>query len=77
VNVCETTNSLTFWTADIHDGTRIDLPTALASMGHKVIVAGIKRWATPYPFVWNMTGMNVYENLLLRFEKSMPLTPHL
>ena len=63
VNVCETATSLTFWTSDVHDGTRIDLPTALASMGHKVILAGSKRWKTPYPFVMNMTGINVYENI--------------
>ena len=60
---CETATSLTFWTSDMHDGTRIDLPSALASMGHKVILAGRKRWKTPYPFVMNMTGISVYERL--------------
>ena len=36
------TKSLTFWTSDLHDGTRIDIPSALVSMGHKVILAGNK-----------------------------------
>ena len=74
---CETTTLLTFWTSDMHDGTHIDLPSALASMGHKVILAGRKRWKTPYPFVINTIGISVYERpsaeILGRYQKYLTL----
>ena len=39
---CEpSSKSLIFWTADLHDGTRMDVPT-LATQNHKVILGGIK-----------------------------------
>ena len=42
---------LNFWTSDIHNGTRIDLPTVLSQLGQGVTVAGFKREANPYPEV--------------------------
>ena len=68
---CKLTTSLTFWTSDLHDGTRIDMTSALSSMGHNVIVAGLKGYRSPYPYVFNMTGVNVYTRL------SVPITEHL
>ena len=64
-NICDInlTTSLTFWTSDLDDGTRIDIPSALVSMGHKVILAGNKRRNTPYPFVLQRNGFSVYEKL--------------
>ena len=64
-DTCDTnlTTPLTFWTSDLHDGTRIDIPSALVSMGHKVILAGSKRRFTPYPFVLQRNGFSVYERL--------------
>ena len=63
LDVCETTASLTFWTSDLHDGTRLDIPSALASMGHSVILAGHKQAASPYPFVFQRKGFSVYKRL--------------
>ena len=40
---------LTFWTSDIHDGTRLDYPSIWSHLGHKVVVASSKRMRTPYP----------------------------
>ncbi len=54
-DTCSTTKSITFWTSDLHDGSRIDMSSVLASLGHKVIVAGIKRNQTPYPLCFSHT----------------------
>ena len=64
-DTCDTnlTTPLTFWTSDLHDGTRIDIPSALVGMGHKVILAGFKQRFTPYPFVLKRNGFSVYERL--------------
>ena len=60
---CKVTKPLTFWTSDLHDGTRIDMTSALSSMGHKVLVAGHKGYNSPYPYVFNMPGVSVYTRL--------------
>ena len=39
----------TFWTSDLHDGTRIDVPSTLMSMGHRFLNMGHKRLGGPYP----------------------------
>ena len=46
-----TTNFRTFWTSDLHDGSRIDVPSLLRHLGHRVIVAGVKGNRGPYPDV--------------------------
>ena len=43
--------TVTFWTADLHDGTRIDVPSTLMSMGHHVLNMGHKKMQGPYPNV--------------------------
>ena len=60
---CKVSKSLTFWTSDLHDGTRIDMPSALSSLGQKVVLAGHKKQSSPYPFVLNMKGISVYTKL--------------
>ena len=55
--------SLTFWTSDLHDGARLDMPSALVSFGHQVMLAGHKGTDTPYPDVFRRNGMNVYTHL--------------
>ena len=61
-DVCKDTK-LTFWTSDLHDGTRLDIPSALVSMGHKVILAGHKQASSPYPYVFQRKGFTVYKHL--------------
>ena len=60
---CETSRSLTFWTADLHDGTRMDMPSVLGSLGHKVILAGHKGSHMPYPVMEQVKGISVYGRL--------------
>jgi hypothetical protein len=57
---CSVNVHRTFWTSDLHDGTRIDLPSVLAYMGHTVIVAGRKGNLTPYPEVFERRGFEIY-----------------
>ena len=61
-DVCKDT-TLTFWTSDLHDGTRLDIPSALVSMGHKLILAGHKQASSPYPYVFQRKGFTVYKHL--------------
>ena len=61
-DVCKDT-TLTFWTSDLHDGTRLDIPSALVSMGHKVILAGHKQVSSPYPSMLQRKGFTVYNHL--------------
>ena len=39
-----------FWTADMHDGTRLDTASVLASLGQNVVVAGTKGNSSPFGF---------------------------
>ena len=57
--MCKTDRSLSFWTSDLHDGCRIDTPSVLASLGHKVTVSGLKD-SGPYPSVFKMKGISQY-----------------
>lgn len=43
--------NLTFWTSDLHDGSRTDLPATLTAQGYSVVLAGIKGASVPYPIV--------------------------
>ena len=63
IGVCTVTKPLTFWTSDLHDGTRIDMTSALSYMGHNVRVAGHKGNNSPYPYVFSMPGVSVYTRL--------------
>ena len=56
---CEIKSSLTFWTSDLHDGTRIDMPSVLANLGQNTIVSGTKS-NSPYPFVFKMDHISQY-----------------
>ncbi len=55
---CTTDNRLTFWSFDVHDGSRIDMPSLFARLGHKTIVAGIKDDGSP--FVLEREGVSTY-----------------
>lgn len=43
---------LTFWTSDLHDGTRADVTSLLSRNGHIVIPGGHKMQNGPYPEAW-------------------------
>ena len=60
---CRVDKKLTFWTSDLHDGSRLDVPSLLQSMGHKVVIAGIKKGTSPYPYVFDRDGIEIYDNL--------------
>jgi hypothetical protein len=45
----ETSLSKTFWTSDLHDGTRLDFTTMLMQLGHTVRNMGHKGSSSPYP----------------------------
>ena len=55
-------NSLTFWTSDIHFATQLDQPSLLGSLGHKVQLAIAMRF-NRNPFVFSMKGMHLYDRL--------------
>ncbi|XP_052223025.1 uncharacterized protein LOC127838925 [Dreissena polymorpha] len=55
--------NVTFWTSDLHDGTRLDSPSLLASLGQRFVVAGYKRRQTPYPAVFDRPGFIVPEKI--------------
>lgn len=55
---------LTFWTSDLHDGCRLDIPTTLDFLGQKTIIAGIKRNETPYPEVFRKPHIDAYSGRL-------------
>ncbi len=57
---CTTDKRLTFWTSDLQDGSRIGIPSQLASLGHRTVVAGIKGNRTPYPSVFRREGISTY-----------------
>lgn len=40
---------VSFWTSDLHDGTRLDIPTLLAGLGQNITLAGTKEAKIPYP----------------------------
>eukprot|EP00956_Cyclotella_meneghiniana_P022062 scaffold41048_cov24-Cyclotella_meneghiniana.AAC.1 len=76
---CPGVPKLTIWTSDVHDGTRIDIPTMLADLGMKVILGGHKRSRGPYPEVFETEGVSVYDgelgSLINRYKThSWPLT---
>ena len=53
------TKPLTFWFSDLHDGTRVDHPSILLDLGHKVIMAGSKSGHTIAPWVFERSGLQV------------------
>ena len=60
---CTSTEHYTFWNSDRHDGSRIDMPVLLSSLGHKVTIAGKKQNKSAYSFVFERPGIKVYHNL--------------
>ncbi len=59
-DTCKTTKKITFWTSDMHDGTRTSIPSLLAKLGHNSILAGAKLAEGPYPFVFEMKEVNLH-----------------
>ena len=60
---CSNTQHFKFWNSDRHDGSRIDMPSVLATLGHKVVLAGKKQNKSSYSYVFNRPGITVYNNL--------------
>ena len=60
---CEPPETLTFWTSDLHDGSRSDVPTILATQGHNVILGGLKRSFLPNKHVLDFKGISVSKNM--------------
>ena len=60
---CMVSRSLTFWTSDIHDGSRMDTTSVLSGMGQKVIVASAKGGSAPYPKALELSGVSVNTQL--------------
>ena len=56
---CEASKPLTFWTSDMHDGTRAHMASVLSSLGHKVLLLEKKEYF-PYQFVYEMKGVSQY-----------------
>ena len=62
--VCQTEcNNITFWTSDIHWGTRLDQPTFLGDLGQRVLIAIAKKKGYRNPFVWKMNGIHLYRRI--------------
>ena len=60
---CKTSRSLTFWTSDLHNGTRMDMPSVLGNFGHRVILAGHKGRQVPHPVLKQVKEISVYTRL--------------
>ena len=54
---------MTFWTSDLHDGTRSDIPTILATQGHEVILGGHKGSHLPHKHILDFKGISVSKNI--------------
>jgi hypothetical protein len=54
---------LVFGSSDLHDGTRVDLPSILQHLGQRFVLMGTKGRASPYPEVFDLDGVSIYENL--------------
>ncbi|XP_061179250.1 uncharacterized protein LOC133187875 isoform X2 [Saccostrea echinata] len=68
----------TFWTSDLHDGTRIDVPSLLSKLDQRIYIAGIKGEKSPYSEVFKSPGINIYKKIspeLMRYTThSTPLS---
>lgn len=60
---CTLNKNLRIWTSDLHDGSRIDIPSLLGDLGLHTVVAGIKGWNSPYPETFKRDGISVYTKL--------------
>lgn len=71
---CKT--GLTFWTSELHDGTRMDVPSALSAIGANVIMASHKGVQSPHPSALRKKGISAYTNLSPVLKESLfkPLT---
>ncbi len=61
MEICTTDKRLTFWSFDVHDGSRIDMPSLFARLGHKTVVAGINDNGSP--FVLEREGVSTYSRI--------------
>lgn len=60
---CTMSQSLSFWTSDLHDGTRMDVASVLSNLGQKVVLASSKGDTAPYPKVFELAGVSVNKHL--------------
>ncbi len=65
-------HGVTIWTSDLHDGSRLDVPSLLASLGQNIILAGHKKTHTPYPEVFQSNRIDVY----MKLSKTIDSTYH-
>ena len=66
---CRDNTSLTFWTSDIHFGTRIDIPSTLDAFGQKVVLA-ISDNESRHPEVWKKRSITIYKQVSDVIKKS-------
>lgn len=69
-DICSELKPRVFWTSDLHDGCRIDIPTTLAKLGQQTILGGIKGKNTPYPEAFMNANINVYTGSLPKSVRS-------
>jgi hypothetical protein len=62
---------VSIWTSDLHDGTRMDIPSLLAGLGQNMTLAGIKATNSPYPEVFKRKGISVYSKLSPTLTRSL------
>ena len=62
-NLKSSKKSITFWTSDLHDGTRLDTPSVLAYLGQTVYLAGHKGSKLPYTELLKNPRIKVYSRL--------------
>lgn len=60
---CKNLPTKTFWTSDLHGGSRADTPSVLTHLGQDIIMAGHKGVATHYPKVFKNEHVTVNKNL--------------
>lgn len=62
-NMKTTPQSLTFWNSDIHFASRLDQPTFVGELGHRVILALGQQGGYRNPFVWSLKGIHLYDRV--------------
>ena len=54
---------MVFGSSDLHDGTRVDIPSILSHLAQEVVIMGNKGNGSPYPKVFQSKGIQIYERL--------------
>ena len=73
---CTANAPLTFWTSDIHFGTRYDVPSLLAAYGQKVVIA-IGNEEINHPEVFQHKGILINKQVSDVIKRDFPNTPHM